>query len=56
MKPSVPLAEVKHLAEASAFYQVCEERDGEDIYRSDSESVDLTHEPHFFSFPPATYC
>lgn len=54
MSPSMEMSDVKRLANAGPLYQVFEERDGKDIYHSDSMNVDLTREPHFWAIPPAT--
>jgi hypothetical protein len=54
MEPSMRAMEVKRLADATPLYQMFEERDGKQVYFGDSESVDLTHGPHFFAVPPAT--
>lgn len=55
MSPSMQIADIKKLADASPLYQVYEERDGGDIPWGDCEHVDITYEPHFFATPPATY-
>ena len=54
MEPSMQAFEIKKLADASAGYQIFEERGDKQIYYGDSESVDLTQGPHFFAVPPAT--
>ena len=54
MEPSMPVAEIKRMGDCNSGYQFFEERDGEDIYYSDSQSVDLTNRPHFHAIPPAT--
>jgi hypothetical protein len=54
MEPSMSMSEVKRLAGTSPMYQAYEERNGGDIPWGDAQSVDLTHEPHFYAAPPAT--
>ena len=55
MEPSTTMAKIKALVGASALYPVCEEIGGKQVWRGDGEAVDLTHAPHFFAVPPATY-
>lgn len=49
------VADIKRLANANPGYQCFQEREGEpDLALYDSQSVDLTREPHFWAAPPAT--
>lgn len=55
MEPSMTVAEIKKLVNAASGYQFFKERPGQDdLAVGDSESVDLTCEPHFWAAPPAT--
>lgn len=54
MKPSMTIFQLKKLLGSPVLYPVFEEREGGDIARSDSATVDLTQQPHFYSVPPAT--
>lgn len=54
-RPSMTVMELKHLVLCTPNYPLYEDRDNKEIYHSDGVSVDLTHTPHFYSIPPATY-
>ena len=55
MEPSMTIADIKKMVDAVPGYQVFRERPGDtDLGIGDSESVDLTNEPHFWAAPPAT--
>jgi hypothetical protein len=55
-RPSMMVLELKQLVKCTPTYQLFEEREGHDVAQGDGVAVDLTHEPHFFSIPPATMC
>lgn len=55
MEPSMTIAEIARMANASLSYQIFEEREGGDIGRTHGEAVDLTRQPHFYAVPPATH-
>ncbi len=54
MEPSMPMVDLKRLANVPYEYQAFEEREGGDVYFGDSEAVDLTQGSHFWAAPPAT--
>jgi len=54
MEPSMSAANLKRMAGAVTDRSVIEEREGDDYYYYDDESVDLTRGSHFYTVPPAT--
>ena len=54
-EPSMSGAKVMAIAGVDTGYHFVEERDGKRIEHSWSEAIDLTREPHFYTFPPSTY-
>lgn len=53
-EPSMTGVEIRKLTNSSTHGMITEDRDGQWIYYSDGQAIDLTHRPHLFVLLPAT--